>query len=99
MHCHAKTMHCHANHMTCCSQRPRKPLDVFPSLRVGSGNETKFRAKRGLYLGPIEVCMASLRVSKTFLAGTRTLALSTGASVLDIRGLHSYSLAGLNSPC
>ena len=32
--------------------------------------------------------MASLRVSKTsFLVGTRTLALSTGASVSDIRGL------------
>ena len=44
--------------------------------------------------------MASLRVSKTsFLVGTRTLALSTGASVSDIRGLHVYSLAGLDSPC
>ena len=32
--------------------------------------------------------MASLRVSKTsFLVGTRTLALSTGASVSDIRSL------------
>ena len=44
--------------------------------------------------------MASLRVSKTsFLVGTRTLALSTGASVSDIRGLQIYSLAGLDSPC
>ena len=43
--------------------------------------------------------MASLRVSKTsFLVGTRTLALSTGASVSDIRGLQIYSLAGLDSP-
>ena len=44
--------------------------------------------------------MASLRVSKTsFLVGTRTLALSPGARVSDIRGLHMYSLVGLNSPC
>ena len=44
--------------------------------------------------------MASLRVSKTsFLVGTRTLALLTGASVSDIRGLYIYSLAGLDSPC
>ena len=57
-----------------------------------------FRAKRGL-LDPIKVCMASLRVSKaSFLVGTRTLALSTGASVSDIRGLQNYSLAGLDSP-
>ena len=36
--------------------------------------------------------MASLRVSKTsFLVDTRTLALSTGASVSDIRGLENYS--------
>ena len=35
-----------------------------------------------LYSDSIEVCMASLRVSKTsFLVGTRTLALSPGASV------------------
>ena len=41
--------------------------------------------------------MASLRVSKTsFLVGTRTLALSTGASVSDICGLQIYSLAGLD---
>ena len=59
-----------------------------------------FRAKRGLYSDSIEVCMASLRVSKTsFLVGTRTLALSTGASVSDICGLQIYSLAGLDSPC
>ena len=60
-----------------------------------------FRAKRGLYSDSIDVCMASLRVSKTsFLVGTRTLALSTGASVSDIRGLlQIYSLAGLDSPC
>ena len=59
-----------------------------------------FRAKRGLYSDSIEVCMASLRVSKTsFLVGTRTLALSTGASVSDIRGLQIYSLGGLDSPC
>ena len=58
-----------------------------------------FRAKRGLYSGSIEVCMASLRVSTTsFLVGTRTLALSPGASVSDIRGLHIYSLAGFDSP-
>ena len=44
--------------------------------------------------------MASLRVSKTsFLVDTRTLALLTGASVSDIRGLQNYSLAGLDSPC
>ena len=54
----------------------------------------------GLYSDSIEVCMASLRVSKTsFLVGTRTLALSTGASVSDIRGLQIYSLVGLDSPC
>ena len=59
-----------------------------------------FRAKRGLYSDSIEVCMASLRVSKTsFLVGTGTLALPTGASVSDIRGLQIYSLAGLDSPC
>ncbi len=59
-----------------------------------------FRAKRGLYSDSIEICMASLRVSKTsFLVGTRTLALSTGASVSDIRGVQIYSLAGLDSPC
>ena len=35
--------------------------------------------------------MASLRVSKTsFLVGTTYLALSTGASVSDIRGLYTY---------
>ena len=44
--------------------------------------------------------MASLRVSKiSFLVGTRTLALSTGASVSDIRGLQIYSLAEFDSPC
>ena len=59
-----------------------------------------FRAKRGLYSGSIEVCMASLRVSKTsVLVRTRTLALPPGARVSDIRGLHIYSLAGLDSPC
>ena len=44
--------------------------------------------------------MASLRVSKiSFLVGTRTLALSTGASVSDIRGLQIYNLAEFDSPC
>ena len=53
-----------------------------------------------IYSDSIEGCMASLRVSKTlFLVGTTTLALSTGASVSDIRGLQIYSLAGLDSPC
>ena len=52
-----------------------------------------------IYSGLIEGCMASLRVSKTlFLVGTTTLALSTGASVSDMRGLQIYSLAGLDSP-
>ena len=37
------------------------------------------------------------RISKTsFLEVTRTLALSSGASVSDMRGLHIYSLAGLD---
>ena len=56
-------------------------------------------AKRGLYSGSIEACMASLRVSKTsFLVGTRTPALSPGASLSDIQvcGPHIYSLAGLD---
>ena len=35
----------------------------------------------------------------SFLVGTRALALSPGASVSDIHGLHIYSLAGLDSPC
>ena len=37
MHCHAKTMHCHANHMTCCSQWPRKPLNVDQTLSLLEG--------------------------------------------------------------
>ena len=67
---------------------PYVPFTIIPS---------EARSLLGL---AIDVCMASLRVSKTsFLVGTRTLALSTGASVSDIRGLQIYSLAGLNSPC
>ncbi len=77
------------------------PLWTRFTLRVNSPmQDYLFRAKRGLYSGLIEVSMASLRVSKTlFLVGTRTLALSIGASVSDIRGLQIYSLAGLDSPC
>ena len=80
-------------------------LIAFWSARIGALSPTvclyadviKFRAKRGLYSDSIEVRMASLRVSKTsFLVGTRILALLTGASVSDIRGLQIYSLAGLD---
>ena len=71
-------------------------------LTAVAGGSTGAYSERSevLYSDSIEVCMASLRVSKTsFLVGTRTLALSTGASVSDIRGLQIYSLAGLDSPC
>ena len=41
--------------------------------------------------------MASLQFSKTsFLVGTRSVALSPGARVLDIRGLHVYSLDSIH---
>ena len=51
----------------------------------------RIRYARLVYSGSSEVCMASLRVSKTsFLVGTTSLALSTGASVSDMRGLYTY---------
>ena len=43
MPCHAKTMRRHANHMTCCILRaPKSAMYTrsFPSLSVGSGNES-----------------------------------------------------------